>query len=112
MEYVYFPDSSMVSLISSTASGESVEVGIVGFEGVAGVSCVLGVDESPYEALVQYPDGARRMSVAALRTEFKRGGVLHARLLRYVQGMLLQTRKWPPATDYILSLSALRDGFS
>jgi CRP-like cAMP-binding protein len=91
MDYVYFPNGSMVSLISETASGESVEVGVVGFEGVAGISCVLGVDKSPYEALVQYPNGALRMRVADLRTEFKLAGVLHSRLLRYVQGLLLQT---------------------
>jgi hypothetical protein len=65
--------------------------GVVGFEGVAGISCVLGVDKSPYEALVQYPNGALRMRVADLRTEFKLAGVLHSRLLRYVQGLLLQT---------------------
>ena len=91
MEHVYFPDSSMVSLISATAGGDCVEVGVVGFEGMAGVSAVLGVEESPYEALVQYPNGAMRMSVSDLREEFNLGGALHARVLRYVQALLLQT---------------------
>ncbi len=91
MKYVYFPESSMISLIAQTVAGESVEVGVVGFEGIAGISCVLGVDRSPYEALVQYPDGAMRMSVHDVRAEFDRGGELQARLLRYVQGLLLQT---------------------
>jgi CRP-like cAMP-binding protein len=81
----------MVSLILHTPEGESVEVGVVGFEGMAGISAVLGVDRSPHEAMVQIPDGGIRMSVRALREEFKRGGALHDLLLRYTQGLLLQT---------------------
>jgi len=91
MEFVYFPDSSMVSLISETAAGDCAEVGVVGFEGMAGISCILGVDRSPYQGLVQYPNGAMRMTVKDLRNEFNLFGKLHAGLLRYVQGLLLQT---------------------
>ncbi len=91
MDYVYFPQNAMVSLISHTAAGESVEVGIVGFEGMAGISTVLGVDISPHEAMVQIPDGGMRIRVKALREEFKRGGALHDLLLPYTQGLLLQT---------------------
>lgn len=91
IEYVYFPHNSMISLVSQTLEGESVEVGIVGFEGMEGISSVLGVDNSPHEGLVQIPDGAMRMSVQALREEFKRAGRLHDLLLRYTQGLLLQT---------------------
>ncbi|HYG11189.1 MAG TPA: Crp/Fnr family transcriptional regulator [Pyrinomonadaceae bacterium] len=91
MEYVYFPQNSMISLISHTAAGESVEVGIVGFEGMANISSVLRVDRAPHEAMVQIADGALRMRVGALREEFKRGGALQDLLLRYTQGLLLQT---------------------
>jgi CRP-like cAMP-binding protein len=91
MEYVYFPQNAMVSLISHTVSGESVEVGVVGFEGMAGVSAVLGVDRSPHEAMVQIPDGGARLPVRVLHDEFKRAGALHDRLLRYTQGLLVQT---------------------
>ena len=91
MEYVYFPRNAMVSLISHTAGGESVEVGVVGFEGMAGVSAVLGVDRSPHEAMVQIPDGGMRMPMRVLREEFKRAGALHDLLLRYTQGLLVQT---------------------
>ncbi len=91
MEYVYFAHNAMISLISHTAAGESVEVGIVGFEGMAGISAVLGVDRSPHEATVQIPNGGMRMRVRPLREEFKRSGALHDLLLRYTQGLLLQT---------------------
>ena len=90
MEYVYFPHRAMVSLISHTAAGECVEVGVVGSEGMAGISAVLGVDKSPHEAMVQIHDGGTRIRTQALREEFKRGGALHDLLLRYTQGQLLQ----------------------
>jgi CRP-like cAMP-binding protein len=91
IEHVYFPQRSMVSLVSHTVEGQSVEVGVVGFEGMMSISAVLGVDKSPHEMLVQIPNGAMRLPVRALRDEFKRGGALHDRLLRYTQGLLLQT---------------------
>jgi CRP-like cAMP-binding protein len=91
IKHVYFPQRSMVSLISHTLEGQSVEVGIVGYEGVAGISAALGVDKSPYEMLVQINDGAMRLPVPVLREEFKRAGVFHDLLLRYTQGLLLQT---------------------
>ena len=89
--HVYFPERAMVSLISNTSDGESVEVGIVGFEGMVSISSVMGVDKSPHEMLVQIHDGAQRLPVKALLEEFKRGGALHDKLLRYTQGLLLQT---------------------
>jgi CRP-like cAMP-binding protein len=91
MKYVYFPQNSMISLISHTAAGESVEVGIVGFEGIAGISSVLGVDRSPHETMVQIADGGLRLRMQVLREEFKRSGALQNLLLRYTQGLLLQT---------------------
>jgi CRP-like cAMP-binding protein len=91
MDYVYFPSNSMVSLISQLSDGSSVEIGIVGYEGMVGVSVVLGVDKSPHETMVQVPDGAVRMKTSVLREEFKRGGALQASLLRYIQMLLLQT---------------------
>jgi CRP-like cAMP-binding protein len=91
IDYCYFPLNSMVSLISRTADGESVEVGIVGYEGFAGVSLLLGVDESPFEQMVQIPDGAVRVRAEVLREEFGRGGAFQALALRYAHSLLLQT---------------------
>jgi CRP-like cAMP-binding protein len=91
MDYVYFPSNSMVSLVSRLSDGSSVEIGIVGYEGMVGVSSVLGVDRSPHETMVQIPDGGVQMKTSVLREEFKRGGALHDSLLRYLQLLLLQT---------------------
>jgi CRP-like cAMP-binding protein len=91
IEHIYFPEKAMVSLISQTPDGATIEVGLVGFEGMAGVSAVLGVSRSPYEMLVQVADGALRLPVAALRDEFRRAGTFHDLILRYTQALLLQT---------------------
>jgi CRP-like cAMP-binding protein len=91
IDYVYFPDKTMISLVSQMADGGSVEVGVVGFEGMAGLPFMLGVDESPHETMVQIHDGAARMPAHVLREEFKRGGVLQDVLLRYTQSLLVLT---------------------
>jgi CRP-like cAMP-binding protein len=91
MDYGYFPLNAMISLISRTADGESVEVGIVGYEGFVGVSFLLGVDRSPFEQMVQIPDGAVRVRSKVLLEEFGRGGAFQALTLRYVQSLVLQT---------------------
>jgi CRP-like cAMP-binding protein len=91
IDYVYFPNKMMISLVSQMTDGGSVEVGVVGFEGMAGLPCVLGVDESPHETMVQIQDGAARLPARLLREEFRRGGVLQDVLLRYTQSLLLMT---------------------
>ncbi|HEX8422211.1 MAG TPA: Crp/Fnr family transcriptional regulator [Pyrinomonadaceae bacterium] len=91
IDYVYFPDRAMISLVSQMSDGGSVEVGIVGFEGMAGLPCVLGVDRSPHETMVQIDDGAMRMPANVLREEFRRGGVLQDVVLRYTQSLLILT---------------------
>jgi CRP-like cAMP-binding protein len=91
IENAYFPLKSMISLVSHTAEGDSVEVGVTGYEGAVNISVVLGVDRSPYEAMVHFPDGAMRLGARVLSDEFRRGGAFQELLLRFTQGLLLQT---------------------
>ena len=86
---VYFPNFAIVSLIAQDATGQSVEVGVVGFEGIVGVSTAFGGEKSPFRIVVQLPSSGVRMSVRAFRDEFSRGGVLHDLVLRYGQSLLL-----------------------
>jgi CRP-like cAMP-binding protein len=79
----------MVSLVSQLSDGTSVEVGVVGFEGVVGLPAFLGVDKSPHVCMVQIPDGAVRVRAEIVVGEFKRGGALQDSLLRYTQSVLL-----------------------
>lgn len=86
IERVYFPDSGIVSVVALSAGGESVEIGMVGYEGVAGLSVILG-DGVPHNrrAVVQVAGGGRMIKAVALRREFERGGQFQEVLLRYAQ---------------------------
>jgi CRP-like cAMP-binding protein len=90
IDHVYFPLNSLISLVSQLSDGSGVEVGIIGFEGMSGLSIVLGVETSQHEAMVQINDGAMRMSAQTLRDEFKRGGAMQSLLLRYTQSLMVQ----------------------
>ena len=90
LRHVYFPDDSVISLLSAVEDRELLEVGMVGREGMAGLSVFMGVKESRSRGLVQGTGGARRMTAAALRREVGAGGVLNKLLLRYTHSLLTQ----------------------
>jgi CRP-like cAMP-binding protein len=87
---VYFVNNGVVSLVANMQDGRSVEVGLVGNDGMLGLSVVLGDDISPNLAIVQIANGAMRMSVAALKKELKQDGMLRGLLLRCTLSMLKQ----------------------
>jgi CRP-like cAMP-binding protein len=89
-EYVYFPESGMVSLILSLEGGHIVEVGLVGSEGVVGVLAGLGASRISGEAIVQMPGSALRMRTDRLRQEIGVNPSVRQMLLRYVQALFCQ----------------------
>jgi CRP-like cAMP-binding protein len=86
IEYVYFPDTAVISLLSRMNNGAVVEVGTIGNEGGVGVRLFLGVNVSVPEVLAQVPGTAHRMTASAFSsaiTEFPRfrdivGRCIHA----------------------------------
>ncbi len=88
--HVYFPNRGTVSLISNFDDGRSVEVGMVGNEGMFGVCVFLGSISTPLLAQVQLPGAGLRMRTDVLKREFKKGGQLQDLLLRYTQAFITQ----------------------
>ena len=88
IRFVYFPTAGLASLVAMMANGASVEVGMIGKEGVVGVSIVLGDDVSPHRAFVQVPGAAFRLEAGRLRSAFERSAAVRSLLLRYVRMML------------------------
>ena len=88
--YVYFPHKAMISIVNIMEDGSTVEVGLVGREGMAGIPVILGGKISLNQAFVQIADGATRLRADILKTEFDRGGELQKLLLRYCQALLCQ----------------------
>ena len=68
VRHVYFPTSGIVSLLADVDDGGSLEVGIVGREGMAGMSVFMGVKTSRNRALVQGAGSALRMKATTLRS--------------------------------------------
>lgn len=90
IKYVYFPNNSIISLISKLTETSCLEVGMVGNEGMAGLPVFMGMSLSPTRAVVQGSGTAMRMSSAAIRTEANRLGNLHQLLHRYSHSLLTQ----------------------
>ncbi|MGH9407729.1 MAG: Crp/Fnr family transcriptional regulator [Terriglobia bacterium] len=93
IRYVYFPQDSVVSMIAPMDDGRSVEVNLIGREGVVGVRAILTRRTYRHDSVVQIAGGCLRISAALLRAEFKRGGVLQDRLLHYTSYLLVQTEQ-------------------
>ena len=90
IKYVYFPDGAMISVVTNTSDGQSIEAGVIGWEGMAGVEVLLGVDATTNESMVQIADGALRIKTEEIRKEFAKGGALNRVSLRYVHALMLQ----------------------
>ena len=88
--HVYFPDRGTVSLVSVFECGGTVEVGMVGNEGMFGVCVFLGSLSTPLTAQVQLPGEGLRMRAEVLRREFAKCGQLQDLLLRYTQAFITQ----------------------
>jgi CRP-like cAMP-binding protein len=90
MTHVYFPTTSVVSLIYTMEDGATAEMGLVGKEGVVGIAMFMGGDTTPNQAVAQVTGGALRMKASALLEEFRRGGAFQLALLRYTQALITQ----------------------
>ena len=88
--HVYFPTTSIVSLLYVLESGASAEIAIVGREGVVGVSIFMGGATTPNRAVVQSAGMAYRMPARVIQEEFRRGGTMQHLMLRYTQSLLTQ----------------------
>lgn len=88
--YVYFPTTCIISFLAELADGSAAEVGLVGFDGLAGVEIILGVERASKVATVQSAGDALRLRSDKLREAFARGGKLQQHLLRHTHTLLMQ----------------------
>ena len=90
IESVYFVESGFISALRILSEGQPLEIGLIGAEGVAGVSVILGATNSYNETMCQTGGGAYRMSAAALKEAFAHAPHLRDLLLRYVHVFSVQ----------------------
>ena len=90
LNHVYFPATSIVSLLYVMADGASAEIAVVGNEGIIGVSLFMGGETTPSRAVVQSAGDGYQLSGRLLKEEFNRAGAMQHLLLRYTQALLTQ----------------------
>lgn len=90
LSHVYFPTTSIVSLLYVMEDGSSAEIAVVGNEGVVGVALFMGGETTPSRGIVQSAGHAYRLRGQHLKQEFMRAAELQHLLLRYTQALLTQ----------------------
>jgi len=88
--HVYFPTTSIISLLYVMEDGASAEIAVVGNEGMLGISLFMGGETTPSHAVVQSAGYAVRLKAQLLKDEFARFGPMMQLLLRYTQALITQ----------------------
>ncbi|WP_416139635.1 Crp/Fnr family transcriptional regulator [Halomonas sp. HK25] len=98
--YVHFPLDSFVSQIANLSDREQLEVAMVGSEGMLGTPLIMGVDESPWLALVQGAGPALRMPAVVFGRHLVQSPALQTLLKRYLYVVMHQLSGLAACTHY------------
>jgi CRP-like cAMP-binding protein len=90
LRYVFFPTTSVVSLMCDTADGRSTEICAVGNEGLVGFASFMGGETTCSRAVVLNGGHGYRLELPLLRREFDLSGSFMRVLLRYTQALITQ----------------------
>ena len=90
LSHLYFPTTSIVSLLYVMEDGASAEIAVVGHEGIVGISMFMGGNSTSSRAVVQSAGRGFRLKSDLLMQEFNRGGPVMQLLLRYTQALITQ----------------------
>ena len=90
MDYVYFPEDCIVSLLFVLENGASTEIAVVGYEGLVGISIFMGGDTTPNRSVIQSAGQSFRVSSYFLKEEFHRSIEVMHLFLRFTQALVTQ----------------------
>jgi len=91
VDAVYFPEGGFASVVAVQARGAQVEAGLIGREGMSGLTIVLGNDRSPHSTYMQAGGCGQRISTVELRKAMQESASLQGSFLRYAQAFMVQT---------------------
>ncbi|MGC1648669.1 MAG: Crp/Fnr family transcriptional regulator [Candidatus Sulfotelmatobacter sp.] len=87
----YFLEDGIASAVVSVADGGTVEVGVIGIDGVVGLPILLGTGHSPVLTFMQIAGSGFSIDAEKLKTAFEQNGDLRRHLQKYIQGFMVQT---------------------
>lgn len=90
-KYAYFLEQGMASVVIGLKNGNTVEVGVIGVDGMVGLPILFGTDGPPGRTFIQIEASGYRIKAKTLKEEFERRGELRRLLQKYVHGFLVQT---------------------
>ncbi|CAG0953550.1 hypothetical protein MTYP_00327 [Methylophilaceae bacterium] len=90
IQYVYFPSSSVISLFMPINGASDLEVGLIGNEGMLGITLMLGISAAPFNAVVQRAGTALRIAAPHFLREIEQYRALHVELKRYLYVLISQ----------------------
>ena len=90
IEFVYFIETGVGSLVNTMANGEAAEVGTIGNEGTVGLPLVLGDNRAPTSVYVQVPGVGLRIKASLFKKELARSASMRAVMLRYTHAFFNQ----------------------
>jgi CRP-like cAMP-binding protein len=93
IKHVYFIDTGVVSVVANGLGTRSIEVGLIGSEGMTGFALIMGADRAANESLVQIAGSGRRIGATNLRHAINRSVSLHRAFLRYGNSFANQTSR-------------------
>ena len=102
-DHIYFIEQGVVSILTRMTSGETIEAGMIGLEGMIGLPALFGDEASDQHMLVQAPGTALRMSVADCVAAFDQSADVRRVILRYT-GTLLRVGTRTAACNSLHSL--------
>jgi CRP-like cAMP-binding protein len=86
----YFLEEGIASMVVTLENGGTVEVGIIGVDGVVGLPILLGAHSAPGRTFIQIEGSGFRISAEKLKEEFELNGGLREHVQRYIQGLVVQ----------------------
>jgi CRP-like cAMP-binding protein len=90
-KYAYFLEQGIASVVATVEDGTTVEIGVIGVDGVVGIPILLGSTGVPGRTFVQIEGSGFRIPATVLKAEFERAGTLREHLQKYIQAFLVQT---------------------
>lgn len=90
-DHAYFLEEGLASVVLTLADGKTVEVGVIGIDGVVGLPILLGAESMPGETFIQVTGSGYRIDAKRLKNEFERNGKLRDHLQKYLLANLIQS---------------------